>query len=179
MMGAEADFLQDATAAVADAALASAAQARLGGIYSTGKRNITVTAVKQGAVELELGTDFDVFYAEGGLIRILPTSPAFVAATAITWSGSAPAIAAGELTAIKGGTQGKIGCKGLFVPRNPEGPKIEVEFYNASLVPNGNISLISADQFLKFSLTGVLQDDSAGNYGGSADNPTHRAFYLG
>lgn len=179
MMGDEADFLQDANAAIAGAALASATQARLGGIYATGYRNITVTDVKQGATTLVEGTDYEVFSAEAGLIRILPTSPSFAAATAITWDGSAEAIVAGDLSVINGGTQGKIGCKGIFLSDNPAGPQQELHFWNASLTPSGDFGFIAADTPIKFTLSGVLQDDTAGNYGGSAAYPTHRLFYKG
>ncbi|HET7552196.1 MAG TPA: hypothetical protein VFK04_12970 [Gemmatimonadaceae bacterium] len=179
MMGDEADFIQAADAAIADAALASAEIARLGGIYDTGHRNITVTGVNQGATALVEGVDYEVFSADAGLIRILPGSLTFVPATAVTWSGSAEAIAAGDLTVINGGTQGQIGCKGIYISDNPAGPQQELRFWKASLTPSGDFGFIAADTPISFTLTGVLQDDSAGNYGGSVQFPTHRLFYKG
>jgi hypothetical protein len=177
LMGTAADFTQSSGTAT-DSALATSAQAREGGIYETGKRNITVTGVKQGATTLVVDDDYTVIDASAGLIGIPEGSQVTTGGGALTWSGSYAAIVAGDLTVFNAGTQSEIGCKLRFIPDNPIGPGMEVVCFNAALTPSGSFGLVSED-WIKFNLEGLLQTDEAGTYGGSASYPTHRVFYLG
>ena len=53
---------------------------------------------------------------------------------------------------------------------NATGTNYDLDVYNAKLVPNGDITLIS-DEFNKFTLEGTAQSDASGTYGGSASSP--------
>lgn len=176
-MGTAADYTQSSGTAT-DAALATTTQAREGGIYETGKRNITVTGVKQGATSLVLTTDYTVIDASAGLIGIPEGSQVTTGGGALTWSGSYTALVAGDLTVFNAGTQSSIGCKLRFIPDVPTGVGLEVVCFNAALTPSGSFGVIAED-WLKFNLEGLLQTDEAGTYGGSASYPTHRVIYRG
>jgi hypothetical protein len=175
-MGSESAFTQSADAAIADAALAASADVRLGGIYATGKRDITVTAVKQGSDTLVLNTDYIVYNAAAGLIQI-KADAANIDTGALTWSGSCAAITGTALPVIDGGTFNTVGGKILYISANAAGPDRHLEMYNVSLTPSGEVEFIG-DDFLRFNLEGVIQDDSAGTYGGSTSSPYFRSFEI-
>jgi hypothetical protein len=180
MLGTTEFFEQTVDPAIVDDPLATAAQAGKGKIFETGSRDITVTDVKQAPNTLVLGTDYVIFDAKAGLIKILATSPTVVTGVAITWSGSRPAITAASqaLPVINAGTRGTINAKIIFIPKDPRGPLTEVRVWNASLAPEGPVGFIS-QEYAAATLVGVAQDDSAGAHGGSVNFPTHRIFYRG
>jgi hypothetical protein len=175
-MGSEGAFTQAADAAISAGALAAAADVRAGAIYSTGKRNITVTAVEQGASTLVLNTDYEVYSSAAGLIRILPGATVNTT-DPITWDGSCAAITGTALPVIDGGVYNTVGGKIHYISANAAGPDREIVIYNCSLTPSGEIEMIG-DDFLRFNLEGVVQDDSAGTYGGSVSSPYFRLFEV-
>src|SRR6185437_13525493 len=138
-----------------------------GTIIDTGFRNITVTDVKQAAATLVLGTDYSVFDAAAGLIRILDTFTG-TEGTQLTWDGSAAAITA--LDTVDAGSRLSINGKIKLIPHNPRGPQMELIVFNASLRPDGAIGLIS-NQYAAASLVGKATDDSSGTHGGSTNYP--------
>lgn len=172
-MGNLGTLVQAANAAIADQNLGTAVMAKKGAIIDTGVRQITVTAVKQGATPLTLGTDYSVFDAKAGLIRVLDTFTG-TEGDQLTWSGSCVAIAG--LDTVDAGSRLTINGRIKVIPHNPRGPQGELVVFNASLRPDGAIGIISS-QYASASLVGKATDDSAGTHGGSTLFPTHRMIY--
>lgn len=165
-------FATQSAATVTGEALATAAQAEKGKLYTTAKRDISAVAVKQGATTLVLGADYEIFHAKRGVIRILPTSSTFVDGTAITVDYTAGAIttSSNAVQVVRGAKSSKIRGRLLFLADNAAGQNDEVEAWNVSLTPDGELNFIS-DEWAKWALKGSVLDDSAGTYGGSIDSP--------
>lgn len=174
-MGSESYFTQTAEATITDRTLAASADVRAGGIYATGSRDITVTNVKQGATTLTLNTDYVVYNAAAGLIQI--KDGATLTTGGLTWSGSSATISGTSLSVIDGGVFNTIGAKLYYISANAHGPDRHLEIYNVSLTPSGDVDMIG-DDYLKFNLEGLVNDDSAGTYGGSTSSPYFRSFEV-
>jgi hypothetical protein len=142
-----------------------------GTFFSTTKRSISAPTLVQGTVTLSSGTDYTIEDASRGVIKVLSTSPSVADGTALRLTYIAAALTGtGALPVVRGAVDTSVEGRLLFIPDNTTGPDNEVEIWNATLAPDGEIPFI-ADEFMKFSLGGQAQDDSAGLYGGSTANP--------
>lgn len=165
MAAAPSAFTQS-TATATDAALC--ASAKLGRLFATGYRNITVTAVKQGATVLVLNTDYTVD-ASTGRIYLVPTSSTITEGSALTWTGSAAAITSGGgISQVKAGTLSKIELFVRFVGDPAAGPVNEVEVWLCTNKPNGARPFIGNDFGSWQMQMSVLRDD--------ANHPTEPFF---
>jgi hypothetical protein len=139
----------------------------LGSMFDLGKRNVTNATLLQGTATLTSGTDWELFNAYDGLVRIKPTG-AVVDGTVLTANYVAPAIS--SLDVVRGGTVAQINGKLKFVTNNATGPNGTYEIWNATLAGDGDFSPIS-DEFIKWNLTGKILSDAGGAYGGSSSDP--------
>ena len=114
------------------------------------------------------GTDYEIYDANKGYIRILPTG-GVVDGTALVLSYVKAAITT-PLQIVRGATQTAMQGRIAYIPNNTTGPNNEVVAWNVNLAPDGEVGFI-ADDFAKWSVTGSVQSDSAGTYGGSSSNP--------
>lgn len=159
-----------ASSSPVDVQFAAAATVVLDGYYEVGARNPTITNIKQGATTLTLGTDYEITDPNVGMIHLLPTGAA-VAGTALTWSGSVPAIAStlgNKLITIASSPQ--IPATVRFLPAPKHGPNLDVTLWSVNMTPNGEPEFIS-DALAKIALKGTVQLDAAGLFGGSAASP--------
>lgn len=169
-MGSETTYTQTA-ATLTETLAASTLTGLKGSGFKTAKKSITVTSILQGTTTLVAGTDYSVADSAGGLIRILPTGSTVTDGTALTIVYVAGALTGTSArTQIVGGAVTSVTGRILFVPDNTTGPDNEVTVWNATLTPDGEIPFIG-DDWLKWNLTGSVQSDTAGTYGGSAANP--------
>jgi hypothetical protein len=167
-MGDAASYTQSASTATGEV-LASATVTGLSGKYFfLAKKKVSSVVLKQGATTYVLDTDYEVVDADRGIVRVLPAG-SIADGTALTADYSYAAIATG-LTRIYGGTNTGIEGKLRFVSNNATGTNYDLTVYNAKLVPNGDINMIS-DEFNKFTLEGTAQSDATGLYGGSTSSP--------
>lgn len=151
----------------------------LGHYYKLGGMGpYTAITVEEGPAPgsaLVLGTDYEVYDADKGIIKILETSP--------TLATGDPVIASYTPTAhttihqLAGGASSTIEATGLFLPDPSTGPKYMYEFWNMSLSPDGVIGLIS-EEWASAAVNGAVQNDAAGNWGGSPSFPLYRATLL-
>lgn len=161
--------------AVTGEVLASATVTGLKGRYFfTAYRNISSTALKQGATTHVLNTDYTVADATRGIIYI-KTTGAVTDGTALTIDYSKATISTGTYDRIFGGVNTTIEGKLRFVSNNTTGPNWDFTGWNVSLRPNGDIALIS-EEFNKFTLEGTAQSDATGVYGGSSNSPYYTLF---
>jgi hypothetical protein len=165
-------FLTQTAGSATGEVIATIAQAEKGKLYTTAKREISAVVVKQGATTLVLGTDYEVFNAKRGVIRILPTSPSFTDGAAVTADYTAAAITTTALAVqvVRGAKAAKIEGRLLFLADNAAGANDEVEAWRVSLSPDGELNFIS-DEWAKWGMKGSVLDDAAGQYGGSIDSP--------
>jgi hypothetical protein len=174
-MGDRTDFTQSATSET-DEELAAATITELkGSFFQTSKRKISNVVLTQDVNTLVAGTDYEVYDAEAGIIRILPTSSTVADGDALEIDYDAAAIAAAALPVIRGATKTSVQGQILFIPANTTGPENEVVVWNAELTPDGDVALI-ADEFAKWNLTGSVQSDAAGTYGGASTDPYFRVL---
>jgi hypothetical protein len=168
-MGDKTTYTQTAHTATAETIAAASLTELLGSFFQLTRRSITsITEITQGTSTLASGTDYELYDALAGVVRILPTG-AVVDGTALLATYVAAAISTG-LPVIRGATKTAVQGRLLFVPANTTGPEDEVTVWNAKLTPDGDVPFIS-DEFAKWTLTGSVQSDAAGSYGGSSSNP--------
>jgi hypothetical protein len=177
LMGNESTLAAQTGGAVVSEALSGAANLVLGAVYKTANRQISAVAVKQGATTLVLGTDYEILSAEIGLIRIKPTSVTADEAAAVTVDYTGAAIAADTVKTLKGATETQIEGALMFVGDPTSGPRYQVEFWYVSSTPDGTVPLIQ-DDWGEWGLKMAVQDDSTGQYGGSAGEPYFRVTEL-
>lgn len=152
----DASALSQTTSTVTAEALTPAGGVKLGRIYQTAKRNISAVSVKKGATTGVEGTDFEIEDAGLGLIRILPTSAAFVDSDALTVDYSAGTVTATQVAAgLEAGIDGKL----VFVGDPANGPIYDVQFWHVRFTPSGALALIT-DDFGAIPLTGEVLDDA-------------------
>jgi hypothetical protein len=153
LLGAVAAFTQSASTST-DVALGAA---KKGYALDTGKKNITVTAVKTGATVHVEGTDYTVD-AAAGLVFVLEDG-AIAEDAALTWSGSVPAITAGVKVTML--TNGNIEGKLKFVSSaDQSGPRLEADWPRVQFAPDGAVGFLS-DDYADLGLKGeVLRDDT-------------------
>lgn len=126
-----------------------------GNALDTGFLNITVTALKNGATTYVLGTDYTVDSASG-MITIL-AGGAIVAATALTWDGSVPAIASYQTQALSAGNiRGRLRFRSAA---DAAGIRKVVDIWNVLITPSGAQALIDT-AFGAGQLTGKVLPDS-------------------
>jgi len=170
-MGDKTSHTQTAHTATAEAVAASTLTDVKGSFFQLGRRSISSATVLQGTATLVSGTDWELYDALAGVIRLLPSGTTVVDGTAITANYVAAAHSgASAIPLIRGATQTAVQGRLLFVPANSTGPENELTVWNAKLTPDGDVSFIS-DEFAKWNLSGSVQSDAAGSYGGSSANP--------
>lgn len=130
--------------------------------YDLGALNVTVTAVKQGATTLNAAA-YEI-KAEAGMIRFLSSYAGTNKATAAitTWTGSAPAITAGDNKAIVNAlATGKIQGHLRYISATDQsnGPRVMVDAWIVNLNPDGDLPLIGED-FGAFKLKGKVTQDA-------------------
>ena len=165
-MGSETTYTQTA-ATLTETLAASSITGLKGAFFRTAKKDISSPVVAQGTTTLTSGTDYSVYNAASGVIRVLPTGAA-ADGTALTIVYVAGAITSRQQ--VVGGVLTSQTGRLVFLPDNTTGPDQECVIWNASITPDGDIGLIG-DDFLKWNLTGSVQSDAAGTYGGSSANP--------
>lgn len=175
LFGETGTLTQSSGTATAEAVAASSVTGLKGSYVQLSKREVSAVVLKQGATTFTLGTDYEVTDSDSGLIRILPTG-GITDGTALTADYSYAAITTAlETVSIAKSTavEGRL----LFIPDPTTGPQVEITFYNVSLAPDGDIGLIS-DDYAKWGMSGSVQDDSAGTYGGSASYPYGKLLWV-
>lgn len=165
MLGTSGYFTQAADAAVVDRPVGPdvAANVQLDTLLDLGCFNPTVTAVKQGVTTL--APDAYVVDAEAGTIKLLSSYTgvdAAVAGTLVTWSGSIPAIVAGDkkwkVQALATGIiKGRLRYKSAA--NQVAGPRKVVDVWIVGLAPDGAMGLITED-FGTFTLKGKVYADT-------------------
>jgi hypothetical protein len=142
-----------------------------GSFFRTSKKSITSPTMLQGTNTLVSGTDYSIEDAAGGLVKIIPSGVTVADGTALRLTYIAAAVTRDKVHA---GVVTSLAGRLLFIPDNTTGPDNEVVVWNASITPDGEIPFIG-DDWLKWNLSGSVQSDTAGTYGGSSDNPY---FYI-
>jgi hypothetical protein len=170
-MGDQTSYTQ-AAATITGETLASAAITGLkGSFFRTTKRTISGLIMTQGATTMVSGTDYTVEDASAGVVKILSTGSTIADGTSLLLTYAHAAITGAGLTVVRAAVDTSVEGRLLFLPDNTTGPDNEVLVWNATLRPDGDIGFIGENDFLKWNLTGVVQDDSAGIYGGSTACP--------
>lgn len=158
LLGSTAAFSQTAGSATTQAITGTS---KKGTALSTGKLKITVTAVQVGVTTYALGTDYTVD-SDSGLITITPNST-IPDASAITWSGSYPAIASTQVNALSNAI-----INGMLRFRSASdatGPRYILDIWKLNIAPSAALALIG-NQFGDIGLKGNLLQDTtkpAGN----------------
>lgn len=177
-LGNAAIFTQTADAAVVDEPVGPvAANVALNVWFDMGAVNPTVTAVKQGATTLD--KDAYELNAEAGMLRLLSSytgANKAEAGTAVTWSGSIPAIlnTAGRrlVQGLASGTiKGRI--RYISATNQTQGPRVVVDIWICGLNPDGALGLIGED-FAAWSMKGKVYADTSKTVG----ERYYRVLYL-
>jgi len=178
LMGNVSALVQAANAAVADQPVGPVAvNVMLDVWYDLGVLNPIVTTIKQGAAALNAAA-YEV-NAEAGMFRLLSSyvgAGKATAATAITWSGSIPAIDAEDgRHVIQGLTDGNIKGRLRYISADNQssGPRLMVDVWVVGLNPDGALSLIGED-FANMTLKGKVYADTTKPVG----QRYFRAIYL-
>jgi hypothetical protein len=165
LLGDTATFSQASSAAQTGRQINGGAALKFDRWYYLGFKQVTVTAVKQGATTGVLGTDYEL-NTELGLIKI-KSGGAFTEAVT-TWDGSAAAVTG---TQVRGLSVGKIEgrLKYFSAANQAAGPRWEVDIHKVTLNPDGELQFISED-FGTFTLRGKAQKDST--------KPANEQFFV-
>jgi hypothetical protein len=140
--------------------------------YRLANLNVSAVVLKKGVTVLVDGTDYE-WDGPSGMVHILPGSVTVVNGDSLTADYSRTAISAPGLDVIQGGAVNFIDCAMLFLGKPRKGPKLMLEVWKASVVPSGDLALISEDYSnldMEFSLYG----DPVGH----ANDPYYRITYL-
>jgi hypothetical protein len=141
--------------------------------FHVGKLNIGTVSMKVGSTAIVAGTDYTVYNAKMGVIKILSTSTVVTNGTDDLLITFTPAAITGTNSpVVRGGTESEIEVSVLFIEDNSAGENHILRVWNASVSPDGALGLIS-DEFATFALNMAIQDDSQGVYGGSASDPLY------
>jgi hypothetical protein len=145
--------------------------------FYVGNLLINTVTMKLGITSLG-ATDFAVFNANMGVVKILSTSTQAVAAgDDLMVSFTPTAITGTDAPIVRGGTQATVEGGFLYIADNASGPNGILRAHSVSITPDGALGLIS-DEFATFALNLTVQDDAAGNHGGTEDNPLYSIQYL-
>lgn len=169
-LGDTTSYTQTANTITGETIAASSVTGLKGALFSTAKRSISGPTLIQGTSTLVSGTDYDIYDTSKGIVRILPTGTTVADGADLLLTYAHAAIMSTPLSVMRGGTQTSLQGRILFLPDNTTGPDNEVTIWNSSLTPDGDVGFIS-DDFAKWSVTGAVQSDAAGTYGGSSSNP--------
>ena len=169
-MGTLANYTQTSGSVVAEVLAPATVTGLKGKSFRTLYRSISAVALKQGATTFVLNTDYTIDDAARGVITILTTG-AVADGTALTIDYTKAAITGTTLPLVYGavntsGLEGRL----WFKSNNTTGPNYDLDVFNALVVPNGDIGLIS-EEFNSWTLEGTAQSDASGAYGGSASSP--------
>jgi len=176
VLGDTTTFTQTSASVTAATLVPASLTGVLGSYFKVSGRNVSGPTVVQGTNTLVSGTDYEISDSKAGLFRILPTSVTAVDSTLITVNYTQAALSGTTaVDVIRAGTTSDIKGSLLFVPNPGTGPQEEVRVWNVSLAPDGDIGLIS-DDFLKWNMTGSINSDSSGTYGGSSTDPYFRIY---
>jgi hypothetical protein len=138
---------------------------------------IIVDEVRMGATVLTEGTDYEVD-AEGAMIGILPGSVAVAnGANDLVADYTPQEYANDELIRVRGGSESNIEVAGRFSPDPTAGRRLMLEWWRGAIAPDGAFGFIS-EEWSTMRLNIALQDDSVGQYGGSALYPTHKVTQI-
>ncbi len=171
LLGDTSDFTQTTASPTAEVLVPAAATNIKGKFFRTALRKITAVVLTQGADTLVLGTDYEIYDAAMGLIHLLPTSPSIEDGANVTIAYTGATILAGAgAKKIQAVTNSSIQGSLLYRPNNSDGPKRDLIAWKVSLQPGNAFALIS-DEYWKFTLSGKVLSDSAGQYGGSLGSP--------
>jgi hypothetical protein len=174
-MGDKTSYTQTAHTATGETVAASTLTDLKGSFFQLTRRSITSATLLQGTVTLASGTDWELYDALAGVVRLIPSGAA-ADGTVLTANYVAAALTgASAIPVVRGATKTSVQGRLLFVPQNTTGPKNELVVWNAKLTPDGDVSFIS-DEFAKWNLTGSVQSDAAGSYGGSTTDPYFRVL---
>lgn len=144
---------QPATAVTGEAAAAATVP---GSYFKTALLGpITAVTVTFGATPGVLGTDYEIYDADVGIIHILPDT---ILTGAVTVDYTPTAYADG-LTQIRGGTKNLINGSILFRGTTDQGPRYMIEVWKASSTPDGAVGLIS-EEFAQMAVNFGIQADS-------------------
>jgi hypothetical protein len=177
-LGVDAIFTQTAVPTVTDQAVGPiAANVKLDVFYDLGALNPTVTAVKQSGTTLNAAA-YEV-NVEAGMIRLLSSYTGTNKGTegvAITWSGSIPAIVAGDGKSIvqglaTGAIKGRV--RYISAANQTQGPRVMIDVWICGLNPDGALGLIT-DDFGSFNLKGKVYADTTKPVG----QQYYRVLYL-
>lgn len=163
-MGTESSFAQEAVAQVQDQAFGPSdpTTLQLDIFYDLKCINPTVTSVKQGATALN--PDAYEVNAETGMIRLLSSYTGegkAVEGTAVTWSGTVPAITEEDGRFIlQGMAEGSIHGRLRYISAKNQsrGQRFLVDVWNVSTNPDGELGLIT-DDYGTFTLKGTIKAD--------------------
>lgn len=158
LMGDTGEYTQ-ASATVTDQALSDVV---LGAVYYVGKREISavnISKVSAPSTPLTAGTDFEVFDAEAGLIRIIGGAIAELDDLLVDYTAAAITAGSGRKT-VAGATQSRIEGAVKFLANNVRGGNDDADFWRVSVGPEGEYALISED-YGEFSLTLAVLNDAA------------------
>ncbi len=124
--------------------------------YDLGYKQVTVTAVKQGATPGVLGTDYEL-NTELGLIKI--KAGGVFAEAITTWDGSRAGIS--NKLKVRGLSVGKVEgrLKYFSATNQAAGPRAELDVHKITLNPDGALQFIS-EEFGTFTLKGKAQKDT-------------------
>lgn len=148
--------------------------AALGGRhFYVGDLNIGTVSMDLDAASLVEDTDWELYSAHMGLVRILPGSTvATDGADDLTVTYTPQAITGTNSPVIYGATKSEIQGSFLFVEDNAAGENHIVRAWSVSSTPDGAFGLISEEK-ATFALNLTVQDDAAGLHGGTSDNPMY------
>lgn len=172
-MGDKTTYTQTAHTQTAETVAPSTLTDLKGSLFQLNRRNISSATLLQGTATLASGTDWELYDDLAGVIRLLPAG-AVADGTIITANYVAAAISgASAIPVVRGATKTAVTGRIIFIPKNTTGPKNELVVWKATLTPDGDVGFIS-DEFAKWNLTGSVQSDAAGSYGGSSSDPFFR-----
>jgi len=164
IMGEAAQFTQTATQTVTDRDFGPVdANVKFDMWYEVGALNPTVTTVKQGVATLN--ADAWELKAETGMIRLKSEYSGAGAAqegTALSWSGSIPAITGSQDKFVvqamtTGSVKGRI--RYISADNQNQGPRVMVDIWSCGLNPDGAFGLIT-DDFGTFNIKGKVYADT-------------------
>lgn len=168
LMGEAVVTAAQAATAVVDEPVAAATVP--GTYFKTAKLGpITSVSVEFGATPGVLGTDYEIYDPDVGIIYILPDT-ALTGAVTVSYT---PTAYADGLTQIKGGTKNLIEGSLLFRGNTDQGPRYLLEVWKVSAGPDGALGLIS-EEFAQMGLNFGVQADKVGH----PDNPLYSLIQL-
>jgi len=113
--------------------------------YDLGKRDVSNVAGLNVAVPLVEGTDFAVFDAKRGIIKILSTATACVAGDDLDFTFDCAAIVAPGLPVVEGGTAAAIRGRLFFLGNPSRGDTWDLTIWRCEATPDGELAMLGRD----------------------------------